>query len=325
VTNATTLEISNKYGNIHLNTWNKDSVRINAEIEAHASSDERLLKMLRGIEININEVNYLIKAETSYTQSINMIFESFKGLTDKLIPYDSRIQVNYEVYLPEYLNLRIINRYGDTFMESCSGNFSLNLSNGSFKAGTLNNISEFVIAFGDATVNSIGSGKINASFSELTIGEAAELSVSSVSSRFDIPVVENLNTESRRDKFFIGKIGSLKGNAYFTGYRIDNLSGEINLVTKYGSLNIDNIDRSFGLLTLNTSYTEIALNFDPDASYNLDLRHTNTYVVTPRSDEIEEKVLNQEKKEYMTYGKKGKNPGSNKVAITAIRGSIYIK
>ena len=37
------------------------------------------------------------------------------------------------------------------------------------------------------------------------------------------------------------------------------------------------------------------------------------------------KVLNEDKREYMTYGSTGKNPGASKLNIDANRGNIYIK
>jgi hypothetical protein len=49
-----TLEITNKYGTIHLTTWNKDSVSIRAEIEAFASNESKLGKMFDGINISFS-------------------------------------------------------------------------------------------------------------------------------------------------------------------------------------------------------------------------------------------------------------------------------
>ncbi len=90
--------------------------------------------------------------------------------------------------------------------------------------------------FCDATINRISEGHIDASFSEVMIGESKDLSINSVSSRFDLEKAEKVNTDSRRDKFFIGKVRSLKGTSYFTDFRIDEMEKEINLVTKYGSI-----------------------------------------------------------------------------------------
>jgi len=39
----------------------------------------------------------------------------------------------------------------------------------------------------------------------------------------------------------------------------------------------------------------------------------------------EKKALNEDKKEYMTYGSVGKNPGAALLKIDANRGNIYIR
>jgi hypothetical protein len=320
------LEVDNKYGTIQITPWEKDSVSVRAEVEANSSNLERLHKMFQGIDVNISETSFLVRAETEFTQNINMLFESFKGMTKKIIPYESGIQVNYFISAPEYLNMKIVNKYGNVYMENNTGTFSLNLSNGSFKANALNQIEGINLTFCDATITKMKGGNIDASFSELVIGESGDLSINSVSSRFDLKKTGKLDTESRRDKFFIGTAISLKGNSYFTDYRIEQLDKEINLEIKYGSLNADRIEKSIELVTINSSYSDLNLTFDPAVSYTLDIKHINAFLVVPdKNSKIEKKTLNDEKKEYMTFGTVGRNPGNVKVMIDATRGNIYLK
>jgi len=321
-----TLELDNKYGTIHITPWTKDSVAVRAEVEAFASNLDRLHKMFHGIDVNISETSFMVRVQTEFTQNISMLFESFKGMTNKLIPYESRIQINYYISAPEYLSMKITNKYGDVYMENSTGKFSLNLSNGSFKANNLGETGGIDLTFCDATINKMGSGYLDASFSEIEIGESRDLTISAISSRFDIRKSNKISVESRRDKFYIGSVASVSGNSYFSDFRIDELQKEINLVTKYGSLNADLIEKGFDLVTINSGYTDISLAFDPAASYNLDIRHTNTFLVIPeKNSATERKTLNQEKDEYMTFGTVGRNPGNTKVMIDATRGNIYLK
>lgn len=320
------LELDNKYGTIRITPWKRDSALVRAEVEAFASSQSRLNKMLEGIKINITETNFIVRAQTDFTQTISMLFEDFKGMTKKLIPYDSRIQINYFVSVPDYLNMKIKNKYGDLYIENSTGDISISLSNGSLKANSINKASEINLSFCDATINKICDGNIDASFSEITIGESHNLIINSISSRFDVKLVENVQAESRRDKFFIGTIGSLQGNSYFTGFNIKKLGKEINIVTKYGSINADLIEKSVELININSVYTDINLDFDPSVSYNLDIRHVNVFLTLPeKNSKLEKKALNEEKNEYMTFGTIGVNPGITKVKIDAKRGNIFLK
>jgi hypothetical protein len=326
VDKETTLDVSNKYGTIQITPWNKDSVYIRAEIKAYAKDRSKTNKMFDGISVNISGSKYIVKAQTEFSSNINTLFESFKGMTNKIISYDSHIEINYYINIPEYLNLKIDNKYGDVYMENSTGEFRISVSNGSFKANSLGKNSSLNLVFCDAKINSVISGNIDASFSEISIGETEDLSTNSISSKYDIKKAGMIRTESKRDKFFFENIGSLQGNAYFTDFNVNNLGKEINLSTRYGSINTEYIENGFESININSSYSDISLRFDQGTSYNLDIRHLNAFLVLPdKNIRTEEKVLNEDKKEYLTTGTVGKNAGKAKVKIDATRGNIYLK
>ena len=82
-------------------------------------------KMFDGITVNITDSKYIVRAQTEFTSNINTLFESFKGMTSKIISYDSRVEINYYINIPEYLNLKIENKYGDVYMEDNTGEFRI--------------------------------------------------------------------------------------------------------------------------------------------------------------------------------------------------------
>jgi hypothetical protein len=321
----TSLEVNNKYGSVHITSWNKDSAYIRAEVKAFASNQAKLNKMFDGITINYTVTSYMVRAKTDFTQNINMLFESFKGMTSKLISYDSRVEINYYINIPDYLNLKIENKYGDVYMEDNSGNFSVSVSNGSFKANSLKKGSSLSLVFCDATINSIASGKIDASFSEISIGETEDLFINSISSRFDIKKAGMIRSESRRDKFFITTAEKIQTNSYFSDFNLNTIKKELDLTTRYGSVSADLIDKGFEAININSGYSDISLDFEQGSSYNLDIRHINAFLVLPDKNNTEKKAIDEEKKEYMTSGTVGKNPGTAKVKIDANRGNIYLK
>jgi hypothetical protein len=322
----TTLEVSNKYGTIQITPWNKDSAYIRAEVKAFAKDPSKFKKMFDGITVNITDTKYLVRAQTDFTSNINTLFESFKGMTNKIISYDSHVEINYYIKIPEYLNLKIENKYGDVYMENNTGDFKISISNGSFKANSLGKNSSITMVFCDATINNITSGVIDASFSEVSIGETEDLSINSISSKYNIKKAGMIRGESKRDKFFIENIESLQGNAYFTEYRLNTIRKELNLSTRYGSVDANLIEKGFEAININSGYSDISLRFDPGSSYNLDIRHTNAFLVLPdKNIKTEQKALNEDKKEYMVYGTVGRNPGTTKVKIDATRGNIYLK
>jgi hypothetical protein len=326
VDNETVLEIINKYGTIHITSWDKDSAYIRAEVKVFAANQLKTTKLFNGIDIKISVSDYTIRAHTNFDQSINMLFENFKGMTNKMISYDSRVEINYFISIPEYIDLKIENKYGDVYMENTTGTLSASVSNGSFRADVIAKGASLTMSFCDATINRLESGKIDAAFSEISIDETDDITIKSISSRYEIGIAGTARIESRRDKIFIKKIESLKGNSYFSDYNIGNLTGGMNLTTRYGNVNADHIEPGFNEITLHSGYSDIYLEFDKNASYSLDIRHINTFLDLPANNtRTEKKVLNEDKKEYMTYGSVGILKGDAKVKIDATRGNIYLK
>ena len=319
-------EVNNKYGDIHITSWKKDSVAVKAEIEAFAPNQSRLQKMLDGIEVNISGTGSLVRAETVFGKEITVLLESFKGITGKIIDYDSRVQINYYIKIPDNVDINIENQFGDIFMEDNTGVISVSLSKGNFVAKSLNRISDLSLDFGDAEIGSVRSGKINSTFSKIKISQSEDISINSTSTRFDFGKAGKVNVESRRDKFYIGNISGITGISYFTDYKIETLTGTTDLELKYGSFEIERVDEVFERITIESDYSDITAKFDPSASFEFSIRHTNAFVVLPdKNIKSEKEALNEDKKEYLITGEIGNNPGSRILKIEAKRGNIYIK
>jgi hypothetical protein len=183
-----------------------------------------------------------------------------------------------------------------------------------------------MLSFCDATIGTMVSGTIDASFSEVTADEIGDVSVNSISSKYKINKADKILFESKRDEFDISTIGSIRGNSYFSDFRVKDLKKELSLTSRYGEIKTDSIDIGFESVNLNSGYAEIFLNFAENSSYNLDLRHINSFLALPsKNSKTEQKTLNEDKKEYITFGTIGSNPGSVKVKIDANRCKIYIK
>lgn len=320
------LEVINKYGDIHITSWKKDSVYILAEIEAFAPNRSRLDKMLKGIEVSISGSGNLVRAETLFGREITVLLESLKGITENIIEYESKVRINYFINIPDNVDIDIDNQFGDVSLEDNSSIVSVNITNGDFKANSLDRISELSIDFGDAEINSVRSAKLNTTFSKIIVSQSNDLVINSTSSRFELGKAGKVDIESRRDKFFIDDINGISGISYFTDYKIGNLNGNTDLDLKYGSLDIESIDARFENITIKSAYSDITAGFDASPSFEFEIRHTNAFVVLPDINiKSRKEVLNEEKKEYFVSGIKGSNPGSHKVRIDATRGNIYIK
>lgn len=322
----TKLEISNKYGDIHITTWDKDSVYIMAEIEAFAPSHAKLDKMFEGININMTGTSFLIRAKTEFDKDITELLEGFKDLTGKIITYNSKVRINYFINAPDNVDINIENQSGDIYMETNKKSVKVTLSNGSFRANSLNRISELALSFGSAEIGSVKNAELKPVFSELVIGNSDDLSVNSTSSRFNINKTGRIKADSRRDKFFIGTISDLEGDSYFTDYKIEDLETLASVTVKYGNFDVTRIGNQLERIDITSVNSDISLSGNPSLSYNFEIRHTNSFVVIPEKNTRSEKqAVNGERDENLISGTVGNNPGSRKIRIDATRGNIYLR
>lgn len=322
----TKLEIINRYGDINISTWDKDSAYITAEIEAYAPDRTRLDKLIVGINVNISGTGSLVRAETVFERETIVLLESFKKFTGKLIDYESGVQINYFINIPDYVDIDIRNQFGDISAENNTGTVSIDLSNGDLRANSLNRISMLNLDFGAAEIGLVKSAKIITSFSKIRIDRSDELDLNSTSSRFDLGQAGIVDIESRKDKFFISEISTLTGVSYFTNFSIEHLVTEADLDLKFGSFDIERINGRFDNMVFKSVNTDIKANFEASASYEYEIRQVNAFVVLPdNKTRAEKETVNENRNEYLLTGKIGTGSGKSRLKIDASRGNIYIR
>lgn len=318
VTEKTTVEVSNKYGKIHVVTWDKDSVRFEVDLRISASSYQKMDKLRNNIDFEFTATKYYVVAKTVFTSPTNLISD----FVDAFIP-SNPVTINYMVYVPKKVSLKIENKFGDIYMDDFNGNLEIILSNGDLKANRLSGSPKVIISSCDGTINSITDGKVIVSYSDLQIKEAGKVNLETKSSRITIDRAVNINIDSKRDKYEIEAADYISTVGYFSTYSIGNLRRELRCNLKYGDLKVGQIADVFSFINIESEYTDVILYFYRRTSYNLDItHHKDVYINLPASlARIETKVLNEDEKLMLTYGRIGTTATetSHKVKITATK------
>ena len=68
VTKNATLYLNNKYGNINVTTWNKNSVEINIKITVKGSDLDNVEQKLKSIDVNFEATENLVEARTIFEE-----------------------------------------------------------------------------------------------------------------------------------------------------------------------------------------------------------------------------------------------------------------
>ena len=314
----TRLDLSNKYGTVHVIPWRKDSVHFEIDLYVKSGSNDKLEKIIRNIDFEFTDTRYYIEASTSFGNRYNTFFSDLKDISSAIIPSRNQVEINYTVHVPPSMNINITNKYGDIYMDDMKGSVSINLSNGDLKANSLIGDANISLNFGNGIINELGNARMNITYADIDISKANQLTIESKSSNIRLQEVDILKTNSRRDKYTVGRIGNLFGESWFSDIRLYRMDEEINYSPQYGLLKVDSIPAGFSYININTEYTDLNMYFNRGASYMLEvMRHDQVILRTPQEyGELE--VIDQESEAAHLKGMIGPDQSSTSmVKITA--------
>ena len=230
VTEADLLSIENKFGKVHVNTWNKNEIKVKVDIIARASSDSKAQEMLDKITIQEKRD---AKQITLKTQMEPM---KVKGSSNK------SFEVNYTIYMPEENAIAVKNSFGDVYLAALKGKADITVKYGALKTDRLSNSSNSVtLAYGSGNCGYINGGNVNVSFSDMSISGTKGLSGS-----------------SKFSDFKIGDLGEdLKLEVNYGSFRVDRVSKDIRKIS---------LDSGFSPILLNFADNS-AFNFDVNVQF----------------------------------------------------------
>ncbi|NOZ47558.1 MAG: hypothetical protein GXO79_12375 [Chlorobi bacterium] len=329
VNSSTTVEVTNKYGRIQIIPWDVDSVHFEIDLLIKSDNISRLQKVKNSIDFEFVNTKYYVLAKTNFENQYNGIISELKELskdfTDFFSGSDYQVKINYLIMIPDYVNIKLDNKYGDVYTDNLKGDFSLKLSNGNFKANSLTGSSNIDIKFGNASITNINTCKFNISYADLEVKKADQLNIESKSSKITIDKINTLKLNSRRDKVYVTETDYLYGESTFSDLWIYESHNDISYTSNYGNLNLELISKDFKLININSKYTTLNLFFEPESGYSVDLNYKNTVINLPQDiAKIETQAVPGEDKKFIAFGTIGENNNGSKLKINAESGNLNI-
>ncbi|MCB0396958.1 MAG: hypothetical protein KDD36_09910 [Flavobacteriales bacterium] len=263
-----TVDIDNKYGTIHVNTWEKDSVRLEVTIEAYGKKQEDIDKIMAMTELSFHETPSQVMVKTLWGENTGMwqrsAMEIRKGLSPQI-----RVEVNYKVYIPKRASVDLHNRFGDVYLPALSGKIRVEVDHGDLRADELTGNVHIDVSYGKAKVRQLDKGMVKLTFGELILDNAGAVEVNSTSSHIEMTEVKSLRLDSRHDKFVLNKAGKVVGKSLFSDIRIRQLDQSAELEARYGDLELYGLQPTCTDLYLEGSYADVSLEWAEEAAYSL--------------------------------------------------------
>ncbi len=265
----TTLDISNRYGDVVVETSDQNQVTIDVKVTVEVPGRDRAEKLLSYIDVQLSQEGDLIKAKTFIDDKFN--FSGWGGGSKKF-------SINYKVKMPENINFNLSNRYGNSDLEKITGLVKLDIKYGNLTADNLARgndkpLNYLSLAYGKAEIESAGWLDASVRYSgNFQIDKSQALLLDSKYSKIQIEEISSIVGETKNDDIQIDKINNLILDAGYSDINIGELTKKLKFDGGYGNLSVENIPKGFESIETDSRYIGVKLGIDDDASYQLDAR-----------------------------------------------------
>lgn len=317
---ATQLQISNKYGDVVIDSWNQDQVVIDVKVTVEMPNRDRAQELLDYINVEFSQEGDVISAKTVIDEKFN-----FKGWGGS-----KKFSIDYSIKMPVKASLALSNRYGSTDIDEIQGAVNLDIKYGNLTAGKLTRgnekpLNRISIAYGKGSIEEAGWLDLMLRYvGDAEINNAQALLLDSKYSKLSVGEISSIVGESRYDNLNIDKINNLVLNNGYTEVKIGTLNKKLEYEGSYGSFSIDYIPAGFESIDVETKYMGVNLGIDESANYNLDARVSYGGLKYNEDNFINKRrVVENNSQEIAGVVGKTENPEAS-VNVTASYGSVRL-
>lgn len=264
VSKNATLNISNKYGNIDIISWNENKIVIDITITTNGDNEEKVEKRLEQISVNFDANSSNVSAKTIVEKNTS----SWNLWGNK---NNVNMQINYLVKIPITNNVDLNNDYGAISLDKLEGSSKINCDYGKINIGELLNSNNYInINYtSKSTIEFMKDGEINSDYSTLHIEKSGTTKLNADYSHISFGRLVSLDYNCDYGDLKIEDCENLHGNSDYMHTTVNKLSGSGDFNSDYGSIKINELGENFKNIKVKSSYTRVKLGTHPAASFNI--------------------------------------------------------
>jgi hypothetical protein len=315
VNSNATLDISNKFGDVNVTSWDQNRIQIDVQITVKGNDLDDVEDRLEKIQIEFDGSSNLVTARTTIGNNNNWKFWK----KSKNISY----KINYTVKMPVTNNAKFNNEYGSIWLDELEGNADINCDYGKITIGHLkgNDSSISLDYCSSSTIESMKDGDISVDYSKLTVNEATDIDLSTDYSTVKLKKVNDLDFSTDYGSVEIEQARNVEGSGDYSGLKFGTITNRLKLSADYGSIYVKDLAVGFESVYINSEYAgiKIGTSSNNNFSFVIDLEHAGF----KRNDSNIEMYKSIEKNSTKHYeGVYGKGNSNAKVTIKSEYGSV---
>lgn len=324
-----TIDVTNKYGQVIVHTWDKDSVLVDIQITAYGKDDDQVEKLMGRVDFEFDNFGDFLTIETLLDRKSGFFKEMWNNISDysKSLLSKNKLNIDYELTIPAKAVFNLENKFGDVYVNTLYSSSKLRVSHGDLKANDIRGSTKIYLSFGKANIKQLHDGFIELKGAELDLREGGNLDLESSSSEIEVDNITSMKLNSRNDKFRIENVRFLRGKASFSNIVLHDLGDNLDVDLNYGECDIHRVNENFSAVEINGKSADISLSFDIGSYFALDLFGTEDRIVLSKNlSHLDKRINPEDKDEIYLTGKVGYEKGKlSQVNIKANGGDVYVQ
>jgi hypothetical protein len=264
------VQVINKYGDIHLIPWEKDSVVFEIDFSVTSNKQAKADKIFDYVDFDFKTTAYYVIAQTVF-EGQNTFWSEMADVASTIFSSGTTTSIDYTVYFPAGNDIRLENKFGNIYTTDHNGKVDITLSNGDLKAHSFTGPTRLKLEFGNASIDEITNANISLGYEEFNLEKADEITFETRSSKVYITSCEKLHIDSKRDRYYIKSIDELTGEAFFSYLSLDKATSKINIKTSYGDFKLLGISDTFTRMDFTSQYSDITLYLNEEHLFELEI------------------------------------------------------
>ncbi len=278
VNRGSAIQLVNKYGDVNVINTKDDSMTVCATITIIQDNQELVMKNLKLITINIEKVKDTIYVSTLYDK---------KFFSEELRSGRKSFSTDYLIRLPEYVNVRIRDEFGNISIDELSGPVDIRLSQGNLNVkkltrGNLKPVNSVFTDHGKIMIDELNWMIMNlTNCPSVEIEKAQALNLNSTISKISIGEISSLVSNSKSDNYRIRSINNIVSEGTYSTFEIGRLNGQMKSMIRYGSIKISDLNNNFALIDITSDHSQIFVRPGIDASFKADITNSDGVIDLP--------------------------------------------
>ena len=251
-------KLYNSVGDIEIKSWDQPKIAITATVSMKGKSEEDVQKGLEDFKLDLYKKGNKVLVKHNWAEYENcMCWPNRKGKVktsngDKV--KIEKLEVTYQVNIPEKINLDLKNNYGDILIDKLEGNLIASLFKGSIHTGVIKGDLDLNERYGDANIEGFEKGKVVLFQAESKLGVSKELELKANYSKVELKTTEKLELNAFQSNIDgLGEILEIQGGLRYGDLNLEKNANIITLDLFQANIDLKDVKH----LEVNSSYSKI--------------------------------------------------------------------